>query len=178
MAAIHDLLQQVSDPALRERLEAEIDRITKQKKFGLVFEDHLPECTPLYDMPVTRGAKVALRGGNVSDIFTVLKIENGIASCVRKEETELHEFPVGELLCVAESVISCARRTSSESGLLFFEKATRSNCWNICTRARWTAFTLTRPITQARGTGSTTTIMWTVRIPTGTANGSPSCRSV
>lgn len=102
MAAIHDLLQQVSDPALRERLEAEIDRMTKQKKFGLVFEDHLPECTPLYDMPVTRGAKVALRGGNVSDIFTVLKIENGIASCVRKGEAELHEFPVGELLCVAE----------------------------------------------------------------------------
>ena len=102
MAAIHDLLQQVSDPALRERLEAEIDRMTKQKKFGLVFEDHLPECTPHYDMPVTRGAKVALRGGNVSDIFTVLKIENGIASCVRKEEAELHEFPVGELLCVAE----------------------------------------------------------------------------
>lgn len=102
MAAIHDLLQQVSDPALRERLEAEIDRMTKQKKFGLVFEDHLPECTPLYDMPVTRGAKVALRGGNVSDIFTVLKIENGIASCVRKEEAELHEFPVGDLLCVAE----------------------------------------------------------------------------
>lgn len=102
MAAIHDLLQQVSDPALRERLEAEIDRMTKQKKFGLVFEDHLPECTPLYDMPVTRGAKVALRGGNVSDIFTVLKIENGIASCMRKEEAELHEFPVGDLLCVAE----------------------------------------------------------------------------
>ena len=102
MAAIHDLLQQVSDPALRERLEAEIDRMTKQKKFGLVFEDHLPECTPLYDMPVTRGAKVALRGGNVSGIFTVLKIENGIASCVRKGEAELHEFPVGELLCVAE----------------------------------------------------------------------------
>ncbi len=102
MAAIHDLLQQVSDPALRERLEAEIDRMTKQKKFGLVFEDHLPECTPLYDMPVTRGAKVALRGGNVSDIFTILKIENGIASCVRKEEVELHEFPVGDLLCVAE----------------------------------------------------------------------------
>lgn len=102
MAAIHDLLQQVSDPALRERLEAEIDRMTKQKKFGLVFEDHLPECTPLYDMPVTRGAKVALRGGNVSEIFTVLKIENGIASCVRKEEAELHEFPVGDLICVAE----------------------------------------------------------------------------
>ena len=72
MAAIHDLLQQVSDPALRERLEQEITRMTKQKKFGLVFEEHIPECTPLYDMPVTRGAKVALRDGKVSEIYTVL----------------------------------------------------------------------------------------------------------
>ena len=102
MAAIHDLLQQVSDPALRERLEAEIARMTKQKKFGLVFEEHIPECTPLYDMPVTRGAKVALRGGSVSEIYTVLKIENGVASCVKKEEAELHDFLVGDLLCVAE----------------------------------------------------------------------------
>ena len=76
--------------------------MTKQKKFGLVFEEHIPECTPLYDMPVTRGAKVALRGGSVSEIYTVLKIENGIASCVKKEETELHDFPVGNLICVAE----------------------------------------------------------------------------
>lgn len=102
MAAIHDLLQQVSDPELRERLEQEIDRLTKQKKFGLVFEDHLPECTPLYDLPITRGAKVAIRSGNVSDFYFVQKIENGIASCVKKEETELHEFPVSDLVCIAE----------------------------------------------------------------------------
>lgn len=52
MAAIHDLLAQVQDEALRARLEQEINRLTKQKKFGLVFEEHLPECTPLYDVPV------------------------------------------------------------------------------------------------------------------------------
>ena len=59
MAAIHDLLAQVQDEALRARLEQEINRLTKQKKFGLVFEEHLPECTPLYDVPVKRGANVA-----------------------------------------------------------------------------------------------------------------------
>ena len=37
MAAIHDLLAQVQDEALRERLEQEIDRMTKTKKFGPVF---------------------------------------------------------------------------------------------------------------------------------------------
>ena len=47
MAAIHELIKQVSDPALRERLEQEVKNVTKDKKFGLVFEEHLPECTPL-----------------------------------------------------------------------------------------------------------------------------------
>ena len=52
MAAIHDLLAQVQDEALRARLEQEINRLSKTKKFGLVFEEHLPECTPLYYIPV------------------------------------------------------------------------------------------------------------------------------
>ena len=45
MAAIHDLLAQVQDEALRARLEQEINRLSKTKKFGLVFEEHLPELT-------------------------------------------------------------------------------------------------------------------------------------
>lgn len=61
MAAIHDLLAQVQDEALRARLEQEINRLSKTKKFGLVFEEHLPECTPLYDIPVKRGSTVAKR---------------------------------------------------------------------------------------------------------------------
>jgi adenine-specific DNA-methyltransferase len=54
MAAIKDLLQQISDPALKERLLVEIDRLKKNKKFGLVFEEHVPECTPLYGVPIRR----------------------------------------------------------------------------------------------------------------------------
>lgn len=55
MAAIHDLLAQVQDQALRERIEKEIERLSKTKKFGLVFEEHLPECAPLYNVPVKKG---------------------------------------------------------------------------------------------------------------------------
>ena len=43
MAAIHDLLAQVQDQALRERIEKEIEKMSKTKKFGLVFEEHLPD---------------------------------------------------------------------------------------------------------------------------------------
>ena len=59
MATIHELIEKIDNPELRERIAAEVDKLTKQKKFGLVFEEHLPECTPLYDIPVRKGAKVA-----------------------------------------------------------------------------------------------------------------------
>ena len=66
MAVINDLVNQIEDKVLRERIAAEVDRLTKQKKFGLVFEEHLPECTPLYDVPVKRGSTVARRNGATS----------------------------------------------------------------------------------------------------------------
>ena len=43
MAAINDLISQIENPELRDRILAELDRMNKQKKFGLVFEEHLPE---------------------------------------------------------------------------------------------------------------------------------------
>ena len=48
MSAIHDLIAQVSDSRLRERLSVEWANASKEKKFGLVFEDHLPELLPLH----------------------------------------------------------------------------------------------------------------------------------
>ena len=102
MAAIHDLLAQVQDEALRERLEQEIDRMTKTKKFGLVFEEHLPECTPLYDIPVKKGTHVAKKAGAVSDMYEVVGIRDGIATCYHKVSEEMEEIPVEELVTVAE----------------------------------------------------------------------------
>lgn len=43
MAAIDDLIAQISDDDLRQRIAVEVGRLIKNKKFGLVFEDHLPE---------------------------------------------------------------------------------------------------------------------------------------
>lgn len=69
MALLQDLIQQIDDLALRERILQETDKLIKQKKFGLVFEEHLPECTPLYDMPIKVGSKVAKKTGYVRDIY-------------------------------------------------------------------------------------------------------------
>lgn len=102
MAILDELVTQIENPDLRARIAAEVEKLAKQKKFGLVFEEHLPECTPLWDIPVKRGSKVALKAGKVSDFYTVLKIEDGIATCLNKDKSATAEFKVDELVSVAE----------------------------------------------------------------------------
>ena len=102
MAILNELVTQIENPDLRARIAAEVEKLAKQKKFGLVFEEHLPECTPLWDIPVKKGCKVALKTGQVSDFYTVLKIEDGKASCLNKDKSATAEFDVDELITVAE----------------------------------------------------------------------------
>lgn len=102
MAAINDLINQIQDPALRERIQKEVNKLAKQKKFGLVFEEHMPECTPLYDMPIKVGSTVAKKTGPVNDIYKVLRITDGVATCLHKESQEACNIAVAELVAVAE----------------------------------------------------------------------------
>lgn len=102
MAALDDLISQIPDESLRERIRAEMKRANRQKKFGLVFEEHLPEATPLYDIPVKRGSVVAKKDGQVTDIYYVEKIEDGQAACFHKATKERVVLPVDALVCVAQ----------------------------------------------------------------------------
>lgn len=79
-----------------------LHRFCKQKKFGLVFEEHLPECTPLYDVPIRVSSKVDLKTGYVSDIYTVINIDGDEVQCDRRETHEQKTFKMDELVTVAE----------------------------------------------------------------------------
>lgn len=100
MAAINDLIAQVQDVELRDKLEQEVNRMNKQKKFGLVFEEHLPECTPLYEMPVKYGSNVALKYGNINEIYRVIAIDDEKALCIREDEQV--ELNIDDLVVVAK----------------------------------------------------------------------------
>lgn len=102
MAELHELIAKIENPELRAQIQAAADRLTKQKKFGLVFEEHLPECTPLYDIPVRKGAKVSVRNGKANETYTVLKIENGMATCMPKNSKDAVQFDVTDLVTTAE----------------------------------------------------------------------------
>lgn len=102
MAAINDLINQIENPELRDRIKQEIDRMNKQKKFGLVFEEHLPECTPLYDVPVRTGSLVALKNGDINTLYTVLKINEEKVICKKFEGIEITKFVIDDLVSVAK----------------------------------------------------------------------------
>lgn len=89
MSVLNDLVNQIEDVTLRNRISAEVERLSKQKKFGLVFEEHLPECTPLYDMAIKRGITVARRTREVNDIYIVAKINGDKATCVHRSDKKV-----------------------------------------------------------------------------------------
>lgn len=102
MALLQDLIKQIDDETLRQRIMAEVNKLSKQKKFGLVFEEHLPECTPLYNVRIKRDSKVSLKIGQVSDIYIVRSIDGDKAICEHKTDHTETEFALDDLVAVAE----------------------------------------------------------------------------
>ena len=104
MAAINDLISQIQDETLRNRIQEEVSKMAKQKKFGLVFEEHMPESTPLYDMPIKSGCNVMRRDSkDDKTIYVVLKVEDDTAVCVKPEQKdETVTFELKDIVRVAE----------------------------------------------------------------------------
>ena len=102
MAAFKDLLKRVTDPTLRGQLEEEFKRATKNKKFGLVFEEHRPEYTALYGVTVKAGMSAVVNGEKDAAVLKVLSVKKDIASCFNAADRTMEEHPVGDLVAVAQ----------------------------------------------------------------------------
>lgn len=134
MALIDDLINKIDDIHLRNRIQEEVVKLNKNKKFGLVFEDHLPEFTPLYlyDVEIKKGRTVTLKEKNFSDIYIVNNIQEEIATCTHKITKEVKEFRINELVAVAEfgePIYPYLEKVES------FENAAKSDLWHLLIEA-------------------------------------------
>lgn len=102
MAAINDLIAQIQDPILRAKIEQEANKLSKQKKFGLVFEEHLPESTRLYGVPIRKGSMVTLKNDKSGQSFVVLRKTGDTAVCLPRDGGETVMHPLSDLVMVAE----------------------------------------------------------------------------
>lgn len=71
MARLEDLIKDIADPGLRNQIAAEVGKLKAKKKFGLVFEQHLPEVVQLPGLAVKPGARVAKRRDKAAGLFVV-----------------------------------------------------------------------------------------------------------
>jgi adenine-specific DNA-methyltransferase len=100
VAYLEDKIEQVQDKALRDVLLAEVKNLKKGKKFGLVFEDHVPELVPVYSAPIRPSSTVALKDGDLRETFRVKYIKDGLAIVHKDIDGSEAVYPVAQLVVV------------------------------------------------------------------------------
>lgn len=137
MAAINDLIARIQDPELRLCMEKEVKELTKHKKFGLVFETHVPEMTLLYDYPISRGCKVIRKVDDdkklTEDIlWDVVCVSRGVATCRHTVTGKEQQVSCQDLICVArngEPIYPCLKYMDS------VQNAPDSDLWHTLIEA-------------------------------------------
>lgn len=106
MAKIEDLIAQIPDERLRKGIAAEVKALKRTKKFGLVFEEHLPETVRLPKMPVKPGELVALKREGGNERWRVKSLRKDVAVCDQAVEgytddsQRNKEFKISDLVVV------------------------------------------------------------------------------
>ncbi|KLO46585.1 hypothetical protein ABW17_01625 [Mycobacterium nebraskense] len=68
---LDQLIGRIQDEALRDRLAREVDLLRGSRRFGMVFDRHLPESVRLTEHPIRKGIRVALRDESSTETWTV-----------------------------------------------------------------------------------------------------------
>lgn len=99
MAKLEDLIKQIPDAKLRAEIAREAATLKDTKKFGLVFEDHIPEQVQLPNLAPQTGARVIKRG-NGKQSFQVLEIKGKTARLAPEPQGEEETAKLDELVVV------------------------------------------------------------------------------
>lgn len=103
MAKLEELIGEIADPRVRGEIAAEVKRLKAQKKFGLVFEEHLPETVRLPAFPLRVGELVGERNAAGKDLWIVHAVGNEKVQCRRPEGSygdDEREFPLKDIVVV------------------------------------------------------------------------------
>lgn len=102
MAAIDQYIERIPNTELQEQIREEVARLTKKKRFGLVYENHLPDNVIMPEATIRRGTKVTLRGNTPNDVYEVQDIEKDNAVCRNLASLEDKTFLLDDLVAVAQ----------------------------------------------------------------------------
>ena len=100
MAQLEDLIREIADPRLRSQIASEVSKLKARKKFGLVFEQHLPEIVQLPGLPIKPNARVAKRNGHSAGLFLVTSVSGKKASILPERGGPEESVPKDDLVVV------------------------------------------------------------------------------
>ncbi len=87
MARIESLVGMIQDAALRKEIENAVIDLKHRRRFGLVFEEHIPETTTLLRYPLRIGSLVQRRDDLTSKVlYRVQEIQCGEATLVANDD--------------------------------------------------------------------------------------------
>ena len=102
MARIEDLIDEISDPELRKQIAREVKHFKSTKRFGLVYEEHVPETVSLFGLPVRAGSIVQKRTEPEDQTRCEVVVAGTEAAEIKPvgKDGPTETFPAGDLLTV------------------------------------------------------------------------------
>jgi adenine-specific DNA-methyltransferase len=102
MARLDDLVARVDDLSLRREMEAALAEMKRRQRFGLVFEEHIPETTALFGLSAQPGALVQRRDDPAAKrLYRVTETTpKGQANIEPTDGGEAEAAAIGDLLVV------------------------------------------------------------------------------
>lgn len=100
MALLDDVIAEVRDERLRNRIRQQVDALRRRTQFGISFERHSPETLLLGDTRIRPGMRVALRGSTTDETYVVKRIAGGSAECIPDKGGTAVKFALRELAAV------------------------------------------------------------------------------
>lgn len=88
MARIEELIQAIPEVRLREELTREVKKLKSSKKFGLVFEGHLPETIRIPSLPLKAGELVAFKNEGANNLWRIEQLKAGKVELAAEHGTE------------------------------------------------------------------------------------------
>ncbi|MFT8178375.1 site-specific DNA-methyltransferase [Mycobacteroides chelonae] len=98
---LDQLICRIEDQALRDRLAREVDLLRGSRRFGMVFDRHLPESVRLTEHPIRKGIRVALRNESSAETWTVERFTDRTRE-VAVLSGDGGECPVSDLIVIRE----------------------------------------------------------------------------
>ena len=101
MAKLEDLIKEIADSKLRDEIAREVAQLKSEKKFGLVFEEHIPELAQLSSLPPRVGDRVCKRGGKTRETFRVVApVNSRQLRIVREPDGKVENIPAKQVVVV------------------------------------------------------------------------------